>query len=241
MFSVLLLEDEPDIRRCFKKLLSGNHFISRVIDTSSGTEAICLVEKHKPDAAFLNIKLAPEERLSGIAVAKKMLELNPDMFFVFITEYPQYAIDSFVVHPYDYILKPVKKIRIEETINNLAQEVKKKNIAIKNLQKINIKTKEGIYIIRLDDIIFIEKQNRLNIIHTRTNIYEVHQTLRALMEKLGPNFLRVHQSFIANINRISNIRETSKRSYEIEFKDYDKVALMSRYKFKEHKHIFTDF
>ncbi|MDF9410080.1 LytTR family transcriptional regulator [Pelotomaculum isophthalicicum JI] len=86
---------------------------------------------------------------------------------------------------------------------------------------------------------FIEKQEKLNLIHTENNVYKIHQTLSKLAEKLGGNFLRVHKSFIANMDRISRIREVGNRSYEIEFDGYDKVALMSRYKFEEHKHRFT--
>jgi DNA-binding LytR/AlgR family response regulator len=60
-----------------------------------------------------------------------------------------------------------------------------------------------------------------------------------LEDKLGDKFLRFHKSFIANLDKISRIREVSNRSYEIDFDGYDETALMSRYKFVEHKHRFT--
>ncbi|MDF9409894.1 MAG: Transcriptional regulatory protein YpdB [Pelotomaculum sp. PtaB.Bin104] len=162
-----------------------------------------------------------------------------DIFFVFITGYSQYAIDSFAVHPYDYILKPVKKAKINEIISNLTKEIKKRNDIGSSPPKIRIKAKNEIFMIAPDDILFIEKQEKINLIHTENNVYKIHQTLSKLAEKLGGNFLRVHRSFIANMDKISRIREVGNRSYEIEFDGYDKVALMSRYKFEEHKHRFA--
>jgi len=63
--------------------------------------------------------------------------------------------------------------------------------------------------------------------------------LREFKDKPGENFLRVHNSFVANLGKISGIKEVSNWSYEIDFGGYDKVALMNRYKFEEHKHRFT--
>ncbi|MDF9410054.1 LytTR family DNA-binding domain-containing protein [Pelotomaculum isophthalicicum JI] len=239
MVNILLLEDEHYTRKFLKKLVSENPSVDKVIDTPSGEEAINFAREHKLDIALLDIELAPEEGLNGILVAKKIHDFNPDIFFVFITGYSQYAIDSFAVHPYDYILKPVKKAKINEIINSLTEEIRKRNIIRRNPEKIKIKDKNEIFMVAPGDILFIEKQDKLNLIHTENNVYKIHQTLSKLAEKLGGNFLRVHKSFIANMDNISRIREVSNRSYVIEFDGYDKVALMSRYKFEEHKHRFA--
>ncbi|MTI85498.1 MAG: response regulator transcription factor [Firmicutes bacterium] len=126
MVNILLLEDEYYTRRFLKKLVSENNFVNRVIDTPCGKEAINLAKKHNPSIALLDIELAPEEELNGIQVAKTIYGFNPETYFVFITGYAQYAIESFAVHPYDYILKPVKKDKVDEIISSLAGKVKKR-------------------------------------------------------------------------------------------------------------------
>lgn len=240
MVNILLLEDEPYTRRFLKKLVSENPFVDTVIDTPSGSKAISLAREHKPDVALLDIELAPEERLNGIQVAKNIYDLTPETYFVFITGYSQYAVESFAVHPYDYILKPVKKDKVDETINNLVSKVKKRNSVRNNPEKIMLKAKNEIFLITPGDILFIEKQKKFSVIHTGCNVYKTkYQTLSELEDKLGGNFLRVHKSYIANLDKISRIIEISNRSYEIYFNEYDKTALMSRYKFEEHKQRFT--
>lgn len=235
MVSILLLEDEYYTRRFLKKLVSENPFVTQIIDTSSGNEAISLARKRKPSIALLDIELAPEEGLNGIQVAKDIYNFSPETYFVFITGYPQYAIESFAVHPYDYILKPVKKDRVNEVISSLADKVKRKKYARASPEKIMIKVRNEIFMIAPGDILFIEKQDKFSLIHTGSNVYKAHQTLGELEEKLGDNFLKVHRSFIVNLNKVIRIGEVSNRSYEIYFNGYDKTALMSRYKFKEHK------
>lgn len=240
MVNILLLEDEPYTRRFLKKLVSENSFVDSVIDTPSGSEAISLAREHKTDIALLDIELAPEEELNGIQVAKNIYDFSPETFFVFITGYSQYAVESFAVHPYDYILKPVQKDKVNEIISSLADMVKRRNGARSSPEKIMIKAKNEIIMIAPCDILFFEKQEKFNLVHTVNNIYKTnHQTLGELGGKLGGNFLRVHKSFIANLDKISKIREVSNRSYEIYFNGYDKTALMSRYKFEEHKQRFT--
>jgi two-component system LytT family response regulator len=238
MVSILLLEDEHYTRRFLKKLVSENPLVDRIIDTASGKEAINIASEHNPNIILLDIELNPEEKLSGIQVAKTIYDFNPETYFVFITGYSQYAIESFAVHPYDYILKPVKKGKVNEIISSLADKIKKRNATRNNSEKIMIKVNNEIIMITLSDIIFIEKNGKFNLIHARNNIYKIHQTLGEMEDKLGENFLRVHKSFIANIDRVIKIREVGNRSYEVGFDGYDKVALMSRYKFEKHKHRF---
>ncbi|NLI11796.1 MAG: response regulator transcription factor, partial [Peptococcaceae bacterium] len=166
MVNILLLEDEPYTRRFLKKLVSENPFVGTVIDTPSSSEAISLAREHKPDVALLDIELAPEERLNGIQVAKNIYEFSPETFFVFITGYSQYAVESFAVHPYDYILKPVKKDKVNEVISSLASKIKKRNSVRNNPEKIMIRVKNEIFMMTPDDILFIEKQKKISLIHT---------------------------------------------------------------------------
>jgi len=237
MLNILLLEDEPYTRKFFKQLVSENPFVDQVIDTPSGKEAISLARKQKPNIALLDIELAPTEELNGIQVAKTIYDFNPEIYFVFITGYSQYAIESFAVHPYDYILKPVNKDKINEIINRLANKIKSN--ANSGSEKVQLKVNNEIVMIAPEDIMFIEKQGKYSLIHTNSNIYQTHQTMGEFEGNLGGSFLRVHRAFIVNLGKVSSIKEFSNRSYEINFDGYNKAALMSRYKYEEHKHNFT--
>lgn len=76
---------------------------------------------------------------------------------MFITGYAGYALDSFTVHPYDYILKPLKTERVMEVITTLAAKVLQNKDTDKNTDRIRIRTGDEILFIRPGEIIFVER------------------------------------------------------------------------------------
>lgn len=237
MPKILLLEDEEYTRRFLKQMVLENPLVEKVLDTSNSTEAISIAREYKPPIALLDIELAPEEGLNGIDVAKIIHSYNPNTIFVFITGYSKYAVDSFTVHPYDYIMKPIKKDRVLEVISNLASKVAKEVNTKKN-DKIILKLKNEIIFISLKDVLFVEKLDRKAFIHTTNNVYEINDTLTEIENSLGEQYLRVHKSYIVNLEKIKKIIDIGNRSYSIEFYGSSKNAYMSRYKFEEYKDKF---
>lgn len=229
MAKILLLEDEDYTRKFLKKLIEENELVDRVFDTASGREALDIVEMYHPDIAIMDIELGADEELNGVEVARQIYSLAPYTYFVFVTGYSHYAIDSFCVHPYDYLLKPVRQNRVREVIGILAAKVNMRS----NHEKIIIKLKKETLFLHPGDIIFLEKRERNTILHTRFGIYELNHTLGEISSILGSKFMRVHKSFIVNPDKIASIQEVSERSYQIKFHNYAETAQMSRYRFNE--------
>lgn len=237
MLKVLLLEDEDYTRRFIKKLVTKS-FIGidfEMFDTSSGEEAITIAREHCPHIALLDIELGENEELNGLRIAKIIKSINPETEFVFITGYSRYALDSFGVHPYDYILKPVDIKRVISTLNTLGNMIIPEGDNSVFPDKIIIRNKNETLFIPLDEIIFIETQHRGTVIHCKDGVYPSSQTLTNMEKQLDKHFIKTHKSFIVNKNKIRKIKQVTDRSYEIEFIETDKTALMSRYKFEELK------
>jgi two-component system LytT family response regulator len=236
MIKVLILEDEEYTRKFIKEIVGEIPLISEVFDTSKGVKAIELAKKFKPDIALLDIELSIDDKINGLETAKIILNICPNIRFIFVTGYTNYALDSFVVHPYDYILKPINVPKLRETISSLAATIHIDHRETDNKDKrdrIIIRNKKEMFFIRLDEILFAEKFNKEVLIHVIGNTYKAQQTLSGLEEMLNDDFIRVHKSFIVNKNKISRVCEISNRAYEIGFEESEEVAFMSRYKAKE--------
>ncbi|HCF50236.1 MAG TPA: hypothetical protein DER60_08140 [Syntrophomonas sp.] len=116
MSTVLILEDERYTLE-FLEAFVGNHFmVDAVFSVNNSQDAIKAAKKHMPDIALLDIELKPEDRFDGIQTAEMISSVSPNTVFVFITGYSKYALDSFMVHPYDYLLKPINKDKLAEII-----------------------------------------------------------------------------------------------------------------------------
>jgi two-component system LytT family response regulator len=229
---VLLLEDEEYNRDFIRQLLKEIPVVREIMETASGEEAIALAQENRPELILLDIELDKSD-LNGLQVARNIYSFNKEAYMVFITAYSKYAIDSFEVHPYSYILKPIKVARFRELIEEIAEKTKQNDRLDYDI--LVVKHKNEIYHIKPGDIIFIEIQNNLSFIHTKEGIFESYLSLAEFEMMLDRNFLRVHKSFIVNLKQIKQTRGIFDRSYEIEFYGYDQKALMSRYKYPEYK------
>ena len=107
MINALILEDEEYNRDFIGQILSVIPEITNIFTTSSGEEAYAWAKENQPQIALLDIELAGQTA-NGLDVARRIDQLNNDMYIVFVTGYSKYAVESFDVHPYGYVLKPIR-------------------------------------------------------------------------------------------------------------------------------------
>ncbi|NLN86264.1 MAG: response regulator transcription factor [Syntrophomonadaceae bacterium] len=235
MINALILEDEEYNRDFIRQILSVIPEITNIFTTSSGEEAYAWAKENQPQIALLDIELAGQTA-NGLDVARGIDQLNNDMYIVFVTGYSKYAVESFDVHPYGYVLKPIRISQFKELIEEIVcrlEQVKQKPSGV-----LTIRVKNEMIHINHSDIIFIEAGNHKTIIHSLEAIWEVRKGLDEVKNILGADFVRVHRSFVVNMTKIKKTRETYDRSYEIEFWDYPETALMSRYYYPKYKDFF---
>ncbi|MDD2586782.1 MAG: LytTR family DNA-binding domain-containing protein [Syntrophomonadaceae bacterium] len=235
MLKILILEDEKYTREFLHAVLEEIPDIN-IYSTGSSIEAVKYAKDYGPDLILLDIELDQDD-YNGIEVAQKIYDFNQEVFFVFVTAYTKYAIDSFVVHPYSYIVKPVDVGELSNLVLEIADKVKLR-YAQKH-QMLSVKSNNEIILISKQDIYFIEILNKTLFIHAQ-NVYKAKISLREVQAKLGKDFIRVHRSYVVNINKIKNISEIGDRTYQIEFCDYPHKAQMSRYHYNKLK-LYLDF
>lgn len=251
LLNVLILEDEYNTRKYLEKVTREEPRVDRVIDTDSGMKALEIVKEEQIDLMLLDIEIPGRQEVNGLELAKKIHAEKPEINFVFITAYAEFALESFKVHPFDYLIKPVDEERLKKTLEKLTQKtIKEKAVSesapTKDEYLLNNENKKSIFIeekreflrLPMEDIIFIEKekQGKRTIIHTKNKSYYTTKTLQELEKELNSNFLRVHRSYIVNKDKVTRIMTGgSPRSYTVELKDTSKTAEISRYRLEEVK------
>lgn len=233
--NVLLLEDETYTRTFFTTLLYDTPGVDQVMDTSSAHEAVNLARIHHPDLILLDIELANED-LTGLEVAKQIYSFDQEAYLVFLTAHSQYAISSFAVHPYSYILKPIVIDEFKALIKEIAGKVNGQDKENRHALPVPFGHKTE-YILK-EDIIFIEVRGKRSIINTKTGHWSTYQPLDEIEKQLSTNFIRVHRSFLVNSNQIKTIRMVRDRTYEIELRDSRQKIPMSRNAYSKYKNRF---
>ncbi|NLK71798.1 MAG: response regulator transcription factor [Clostridiales bacterium] len=228
---VLVCDDDNYVRKMLEKVISDNADVSKLFMASDGLEAIKIAGSNRIDVALLDIDMP---NLDGLEAAKVLKKTAPHMEFVFITGYMEYAIDSFCVHPYDYILKPIDIERLNSVLHELAIKKKEQEFDPDEIKKFSVRKGQEIALIPLDEILYFERSNREVLLHTREEVFRVNKTLTEIENELSSNiFLRTHKSFIVNKNKVKRINLVGNKSFQIQFFYSGKEAILSRHKYDE--------
>ena len=193
--SCLIIDDEPlsqevlvdFVKACPELELSG---ICK--DALAAGERI---KNTKIDLLLLDINMP---KLSGIGFVKSLA--NPPLI-VFVTAYPEYAIDGFEVDAVDYLLKPVSFERFRKSVNRaldrLAQGSEPEN------GHIMVRADKKKYRLNFQDILFLEAQGDYVKFHIAVKSLMVHGRLKEFTEQLPANkFVQIHKSYVINISKV---------------------------------------
>ena len=115
---VLLIDDEQAMLTALSQLLSRIEGVAIVGMARSSAEAVAFAAQHAVDLAFVDIKIAED---SGLALALELRKMNADLDIVFATSHKEFALNAFDAYPLDYIVKPISRKRLEETVARAAR------------------------------------------------------------------------------------------------------------------------
>ena len=127
MYKLLIVDDEPLIRRGIKKLVNLSAIgISKIFEAESAEEAIVIAETEKPHIIVMDINMP---NMDGLTASSAIKEKNPDIFIIILTgyDYFEYAQTAIRAKVDDYILKPISKSDIESVLKKIVNTVNQRN------------------------------------------------------------------------------------------------------------------
>ena len=219
---VIVADDERPARSFLIALLRSFDDVVVVGEATSGKEAVALIEQERPELAFLDLQM-PE--LDGIGVVKALKKpLVP--LIAFVTAYDEHAVRAFEMNAVDYLLKPVEKVRLRETINRVqdrlehaeivAEQTVRVNAAIETyehttklpyLERIPVRSREEVVIVPVSQIAsIIAAGELLNITTIKQERHTITYRLKDLERRLDPaRFIRLGRGTLVNIDLISKV------------------------------------
>ncbi|KUO60697.1 two-component system response regulator [bacterium BRH_c32] len=207
MIRCIAVDDEPLAVKKISGYIQKTPFLELVAECRSAFEAMEYLDKNDIDLIFLDINMP---NLNGMEFVKSLIN-QPHI--VFTTAYSDYAVEGFKVDAVDYILKPISY----SAFLKAAQKVKKlieletnesRNESIKiTKEHLFVKSDYKIVRIELNDIKYIESDHayiKIHLVNSKPVMTLI--SLKNVEEQLPPEkFMRVHRSFIVNLNKISVI------------------------------------
>lgn len=207
MLSFVLCDDNPSIIDRLSRILDSifleNNIDAEIKYTAKTPEDILnYIKSNTVDVLFLDIDL--KSNISGIDLAYIIRKSNKDVYIIFTSAHLEYILIAYKCKTFDFIPKPISKERVEETILRLIEDI---NSEGNTTSFIRIDSKNTI--INQDSVNFIKKEGMKLVFYTDTRVYETYNSFSKISNELPKNFVRCHKSYIANINKISDINNTT--------------------------------
>jgi two-component system LytT family response regulator len=238
--NALIVDDEPLARKALLRLLKIERDINVIGQCGDGESAVDAIRRAKPELVFLDVQM-PE--MDGFRVVET-IGVNQMPITVFVTAFDRYAIDAFDANAVDYLLKPFAADRLSRALarardRHLGRQNQESAQRLFSLldsryqsdyaQRLTVSTGGRILFVSVGDIDWIEAEGNYARLHVSCHVYDVRETLQALMEKLDPReFVRIHRSTIVNVQRIREVQPWFQGSHIVLLHSGEELR-MSRY------------
>ncbi|HML15507.1 MAG TPA: protein kinase, partial [Bryobacteraceae bacterium] len=218
-----IVDDEELARGLLREYLREAGGIEVVAECANGFEAVKAIAEQKPDLVFLDVQMP---KLDGFEV----LELiDPGIAVIFVTAYDQYAMRAFDANAVDYLLKPFSADRFRKAIDRVRQRLRNPAPAAnkisasdlsaaarppeQKLERIVVKDGTKVHIIPIEKLDYVEAQDDYIALRSEKKNYLKQQTISSIEAQLDPKrFVRIHRSYIVNLERIARIEPYTKDS-----------------------------
>ena len=234
MIKVILIDDEAPARDLLRHYLQTCSDIEITGEADNGFTAMKLIREQMPQLIFLDVQMP---KLTGF----EMLELleNPPAI-IFSTAFDQYAIRAFEMNVVDYLLKPYSKERFDTAVQKALTRIQsgmpeQPELQLRNaiapagtLTRIAVKDRQQIHVIPVNEVDYIEADGDYVKLHTAKKAYLKEKTMKYFEENLPPQqFIRIHRSYIVNVNEVAKIELYEKECYRVHLKSGESLKASS--------------
>lgn len=244
MYKAVIADDEKELRSYLKSMLADTWPDLEVCgEAANGKEALKLVETFSPDVIFLDIKMPG---LNGLDVAQK---IAGKCYIVFVTAFDDYAVEAFEHEAIDYLVKPVMKKRLTQTIQRLKKQFEisskppdgfedmlkqvisnlksKENIGY--LHWIKTQYKNDIRLIPVEDVYYFQAKDKYTLVMTAEGESLIKKSIKELSLELDPQkYWQIHRSTIVNVSRIASVSRSLTGRGVLKLKDDAQSFVVSR-------------
>ncbi|MBN1381832.1 MAG: response regulator transcription factor [Deltaproteobacteria bacterium] len=243
-YKAVIADDEKELRTYLKAMLAES-WPELVIcgEAANGREALEMIDASRPQIAFLDIRMPG---FSGLDVAKKIAD---KCRIVFVTAYDDYAVEAFEREAVDYLVKPVSKKRLTQTIERLKKQLQTSlepaagiadviNRALANLQNtagtpylrwIRAQHKESVRLIPVEEVDYFQAEDKYTLVMTAAGESLIKKSIKELAGELDPQqFWQIHRATIVNVFRIENVSRSLTGRGVITIKDRPESLVVSR-------------
>jgi DNA-binding LytR/AlgR family response regulator len=221
----IIIDDEPLAITLLESYARKVPFLDLVYSTENPIQALEYIQNNDSDLIFLDIQM-PE--LTGINFMKI---LGNKQKYILTTAYSEYALEGYEHHIVDYLLKPISFERFYKSSLKAQERFSFKEESENSY--FFVKSSGQQHRINFNEILYVESIKDYVNIRTESQEYIILDTLKSLELQLSESFIRIHKSFIINLNQIKSLDSKKVNLFsgqEIPIGESYRAAFMNKFK-----------
>jgi len=208
---ILIADDEPLARERLRDLLSGLDDVEIVGEAGNGREAVEMASQLHPDTVLLDISMPV---LDGLEAARHLADFRPAPAVVFCTAYDQHALEAFEARAVDYVVKPIRKERLQQALQRAARlrgdAAEELDHAIggddKRRTHLCARMRGSLRLIPLEDVYYLQAEEKYTVVHHSRGEDLIEESLKSLEQEFGEHFLRIHRNCLIAKDELLELR-----------------------------------
>jgi len=245
MMKMVIADDEPLARNRLRALLDELGMGSVVAEATNGRDVLHVVRIHQPDVVLLDIRMPG---IDGMQAAKQIALLYPAPVVIFTTAYAEHALEAFEYQAIDYLLKPIRKERLEQAIKRAHTFIQSKSVPQPALPittpaartHISYYLRGEVHIVAVDQVYYFFAHQKYVVLHWTGGEILITDVLKDLEKEFAGQFLRIHRSTLVAMVQIVKLVKLGKRHYQIYLKDVEQPLEVSRRHLQTVKKVLKD-
>ena len=204
MIKCIVVDDDVMARKALARLANKVPQLELVASCENTHDAMEIMKKQEIDLLFLDIEMPGStgfDLLEACAVIPQV---------IVTTSKEKYAYEAFQYEVEDYLKKPITYPRFRQAVEKIQEKQAKSKLPGSTKDSIFLKVDGRFIQVKLDDIFYLENVGDYVRFHLQDQKYVIHGTIKGLAEKLSSDrFLKVHRSYIVNLNKIVDIEDNT--------------------------------
>ncbi|MBK7251508.1 MAG: response regulator transcription factor [Gammaproteobacteria bacterium] len=229
---VLIVDDEQPARKLLRSLLAGREDIEVIGEADSGEEALQLASDLAPDIVLLDVRMPG---MDGLQAARHMAALAEPPAVIFTTAYDNHALEAFDAQAIAYLLKPVRREKLAAAITQagrltrpqLQQAAVTARIADRR-SHIAVRERQGVRLIPVEEVRVFQADQKYTTVRHADGEHLIEESLRALEEEFGSQFVRIHRSSLVSARHIEAIERDESGQYFVRLRGMPERLSVSR-------------
>lgn len=210
---VLIVDDEAPARDRLRRLLGQINGVEVVGEAADGESALIAQKQFKPDVLLLDIRMPG---MDGMACAHEIAQQPEAPSVIFTTAYSEHALEAFEAEALDYLVKPVRKERLEQALSRVQKLVTPAEgvTGEQERQHLTVRKQGGLHLVAVNEILFFQADQKYVTAYLQNREELLEESLKQLEEEFGTRLLRVHRNALVNLDALLGLeKDREGRSY----------------------------